>query len=728
MDNNKMNNDYFVKYEEDNIFHNNISRNNIISICNENQESLIIHNNNKNQNEQINNMINNNITRNNNNNQGINTNEVNNNNEKSNLQGKLDEMKSITKINVTKFIESKKKKGMINNKDKYENYDLMINNNFNNNNININNEQINENKNLFNNNFNNLNSYNINNIENNNMINNNMNKDNNNVNNLNYNMKITNDINMNNLNNLNNNNMNNMLNDKNMNHFNNNFMGNNYNNNIDNIFNNNMNNLDNTNNNNINNIIYNNMNNKMNFMINNNMININNLNKNMNMLNLNNNIDNNKINDMNNFNMNNNMKNINFNNMNNNNLNNKNNRNFNNMNMNNIDLPSLNNADNFNKEVNYQLKLNINQNKNQMQFNNSQFKENNNNNIQQIKSSIKAVIYCLGNMEELTQNLLNKENFNDYINYSNIFPITSEYAKIINNSFKDSNNFKKLSVSDLKKIIEKPNLPSFDPKNIFQFIIENIHKEIKIPNENNNNNYVQQNLEERVKIFDLFYQNIFKPEKNTSIISKLFFGAREMMINCANCKKINFNDDIFKFIEFSVEETYKNKINTASELIIKNDNDKNNDKKFLKLIFNKEKKELNLNEFFDYYIIREKQKNDYSCHNCSFLNKISNYNYKFLFLPEILSIILHRVNKVKVNIIISEYLNISQYIESFVQIKYYELIGIISYFEENNSYYGIRKKKSDNQWYIYKNNNELIFNFNNINDICIPYMLFYQAK
>ena len=58
--------------------------------------------------------------------------------------------------------------------------------------------------------------------------------------------------------------------------------------------------------------------------------------------------------------------------------------------------------------------------------------------------------------------------------------------------------------------------------------------------------------------YDNFINNIYYPEK-TSIIAKNIFGVKEMNIYCQICQTVNYEFDIFKFIEFPIEEIYYKK-------------------------------------------------------------------------------------------------------------------------------------------------------------------------
>ena len=210
---------------------------------------------------------------------------------------------------------------------------------------------------------------------------------------------------------------------------------------------------------------------------------------------------------------------------------------------------------------------------------------------------IKIVIQCLSNCEEITKFFKDPSKYNEYTSYPDIFPITSNCAKLIFKAFSDPLNNKKFFVDNLKKEMEKKfNLASNDIKNIFTFLIENIHEEIKTPIQQNNNFDLNQiNKQDRASIYKFFLNNKFKPE-NTTIIANNFFGINEAYIQCPNCRIFIFNYNIFKLIEFTIEEVYPNILNKVRMLI---ENGRN--KSYLITMNNLHKKIISLDFFFEYY-------------------------------------------------------------------------------------------------------------------------------
>ena len=89
-------------------------------------------------------------------------------------------------------------------------------------------------------------------------------------------------------------------------------------------------------------------------------------------------------------------------------------------------------------------------------------------------------------------------------------------------------------------------------------------------------------------------------------------------------------------------------------------------------------------------------------------------------MPNILCIVIKRNEGTLFNVHIPESLDISKYLESFVEKKKYELIAVISYDISNNknNFFPKRKYKFNKNWYNHLDNNIQ----------GLPYMIYYQKK
>ena len=343
----------------------------------------------------------------------------------------------------------------------------------------------------------------------------------------------------------------------------------------------------------------------------------------------------------------------NVNNMNINNLNNNNNINFNNIdNMNNMNIMNI--SKNF-----FNINNQINNFQNISNIDNFNSRSCLNITPDQKKESIKIIMQCLSKLENITNYFLNKSLTKEFLDFPNVFPITSSYIKMLEKSSKKYKNFEYFSVKEFLKIFEKNYCyNSYKLENIYTFIIEKIHQESKTPIENNNINIM--NIGTRDQMCVNFYNNKFLPE-NTTIISKNIFGIKELDIKCGNCHNLNYEFEIFKFIEFHIKEIYTNIIYKAQMLLQSNRN-----QSFINLMNNAHYKKITLEDCFDFYMNFNQQKNNFFCSKCFTQGNNSTYNYRLVQLPNILCIILNYDAETKINVEFPEKLDISKYLESFV--------------------------------------------------------------
>ena len=130
-------------------------------------------------------------------------------------------------------------------------------------------------------------------------------------------------------------------------------------------------------------------------------------------------------------------------------------------------------------------------------------------------------------------------------------PLTKLFADLLH---------KKITVEECPKefmniIISKNKQYLFkDPKKLFNFLLEELHNELKDGDEKNNNdiqinnNKNEDNKEKSYKYF-LEYQ-----KKNKSYIEKLFFGVREIQKDCQVCKNSFYEYNFLKFCPMSLEK------------------------------------------------------------------------------------------------------------------------------------------------------------------------------
>ena len=324
---------------------------------------------------------------------------------------------------------------------------------------------------------------------------------------------------------------------------------------------------------------------------------------------------------------------------------------------------------------------------------------------------INYVIQCLKNCQDLSKCILHHNSYKLFTNNIQKYPISLLTANIMKIDFQNNYNLYNAEIQKFKDYIEnKYYIDLEDPKKVYEFILDNIHKENK-KYFNQNNVQIPNFNDDRKKIFDFYFWNIYKPE-NTSRISEIFYGVREVLIKCGKCNKPNYEYYIFKYIEFQIEEIIQIAMNNPPNLI-----QQNRDGSFLKLLQNK----ITLEKCFEYYLnYFKKNQSIYYCKICSSKNDNYDYNNKIIILPNVLCIVIKRNEGTIFNVHIPESLDISKYLESFVEKKKYELIAVISYDISNNknNLFSKRKYKLNKNWYNHLDNNIQ----------GLPYMIFYQKK
>ena len=462
-----------------------------------------------------------------------------------------------------------------------------------------------------------------------------------------------------------------------------------------------------------------------------------------------------------------NRKNNNINNIINNNISNLNNKsNTNNNSNSNIDNTNMNNSSNINNTImNNNIILN-NNNSNMINIPNCNMNNNisyNNFNINPFFNKqplvglnnigascyMNSTLQCLSQTFPLTNYFLDQNNeyfinndnskSNDIINLK----LAPAYLELIKQLWLNQDGHTCFAPYFFKNTIGKLN-PLFqnneacDAKDLIIFIIEQMHKELKYPikdSENNNQN-VELNQYDRKNAL-LFFINSYK--KMYSKISEIFYGFKETTNMCLNCKNvfnsqnmanpICYNYDLFNCLIFPLEEVkkmkYNNNIDNNNNFFIQNQNNINNI--------------VTIYDCFEYNqrIDNFKGQNQSYCNICKQFSD-SLFCSKIFSSPNILILILNRGkdNEYDVKLYFEETIDISNYIldkDIDMRNKLYNLYGIISHTGESGpSGHFIASCKShiDGNWYRY--NDALVGQIYDIQKEAIefgtPYILFYQKQ
>ncbi len=347
-----------------------------------------------------------------------------------------------------------------------------------------------------------------------------------------------------------------------------------------------------------------------------------------------------------------------------------------------------------------------------------------------------STLECLSQTKDLTNYFLNKNNFNKIIknnialqnkNENQLSPL---YLELIQNLW-SMDNIKSFSPTKFINKINEMN-PLFnrgepgDSKDFIIFLLDQFHKELKINNLNISQTEDTLNQYDKENAFNHFFN---KFQKDSSIISDLFFGIIETNTECLNCKNIYneqglnnpicYNYQSVNCLIFPLAEVYNMKIKEKQ-----NNNIMNN-------------KSVTLNDCFLFYLKTEHFTGDNQnfCNICGQLSD-SYFTTRIYSSPNVLVIVLNRgrgnIHNIKLNF--GEMIDITQFVlEKDMPELRYELYGVITHIGEsgpNAHFIASCKSPIDKKWYKY--NDAFVDPITNIQkeifDYGVPYILFYQKK
>jgi ubiquitin C-terminal hydrolase len=326
-----------------------------------------------------------------------------------------------------------------------------------------------------------------------------------------------------------------------------------------------------------------------------------------------------------------------------------------------------------------------------------------------------ATLQSLANTEKLSNYFLNKFQYNPN---DKTKIMANEFYKLLINL--NDRNKKSFPPNDFKKTLSQEN-PQFqgiqanDSKDLINFLIERLHKELNIKsNQLNNNNYIVNQLNEKDVL--LYFLQDFKYNYK-SIISDLFYGVLETKSKCCGCQNIKYNFQIYSFLEFPLEQV--------------NNYFFQNGKKYMN--FNGTNPDIDLYECFEYY-----QKIDMMTGENQMYCNICNYSYDSLYstslysAPQYLIINLNRgknaVYQCKVKF--PEQLNLLNFLSFKDGITVLKLYAVICHYGPSSMsghFIAFCRNNKDDKWYMY---NDAIVSPctkpDQYND-GMPYILFYKA-
>ena len=331
-------------------------------------------------------------------------------------------------------------------------------------------------------------------------------------------------------------------------------------------------------------------------------------------------------------------------------------------------------------------------------------------NINNNNSRTNSLIQLLTSIKEIIDYLFNNENNAKFLEFSQIYVLTSTLINIItelyNKKIKQPYNLSKLktvinfinpeinSTSSLKSINE-----------YFLFLMDTLHEELKEKNGNDSNHiglikYDMKNdtKEKALKAFLDEYNQYYD-----SIISRTFNWIRQTKIECVECNNSLYSFQSLPFLEFNLDEIHEYVITHQTEYkqtIGKYQNDKRLlAKKLMEYRNKKMLQSISLYNCFDFY---SKHNNNYANDKiyCNVCKKETRYiiNYFVYNSPNYFFIILTRAQNI--NFDYPEEINLETFIEEEKANKKYQLFGTLINSQINNyeKHYYSTIKNADQKW------------------------------
>ena len=363
-----------------------------------------------------------------------------------------------------------------------------------------------------------------------------------------------------------------------------------------------------------------------------------------------------------------------------------------------------------------------------------------------------SVLQCFSNISHLTNYFLNpskeaiiKNNLIIMAN-SKATSLSKAYKELIEKLWKGTpntpyspNDFKK-TLGELSTLFKDNN--AGDAKDLACFIIMQIHTELNNIDSKINKSHkslgqqdnIIVNPYDRQQVWNYFY-NDFALNQN-SIMTQTFYGTNQGMFECQVCKMnnmqsgnnislIKYNYENYFYLEFPLDEVRK-------FVFMQNNNMGMNMGMNYQNI-----DQVNIFDCFNYY--QKQNEMDGYCEKCG-SNNAKIFSFTQIYTPpHILMIILNRGKglqyKIKINFL--EKINLSQIITNNDKYNnnYYELQSVIKHLGESDAsghfiaYCRSPIPNFHDCWFCY--NDETVTqtnNWNDIHDIGVTYILFYQLK
>ena len=295
--------------------------------------------------------------------------------------------------------------------------------------------------------------------------------------------------------------------------------------------------------------------------------------------------------------------------------------------------------------------------------------------------------------------------------------ISYSYANVLYNLYFPQENQNDFSANDFREIIALFS-PLFeenqanDSKDIFQFLIEKMHEELNVLN-NNNINYdedAQVNQYDELAVFNQF--ELMYQKNYHSIVSNHFYSKQKSMTKCLNCGNIIYNFQVYSFIMFPLLDVKLFTLNYPNQI---------------------QNQILNLYDCFNYFQKTElfTGDNHIYCRVCQ-LETDANFCNFIYSTPTILAIILNRGKNNKdfhEKFLFPTELNLENYVQDKTSSNKFYLIGVICHVGESGNFghfFAYCRSHYQGFWYNYNDSIVTQCNETEIFMQSTPYILFYH--
>ena len=330
-----------------------------------------------------------------------------------------------------------------------------------------------------------------------------------------------------------------------------------------------------------------------------------------------------------------------------------------------------------------------------------------------------ATLQCMAHFIEISEEILTWYKYNKSDNNKQSRIISYLYAEILDNIFFPNDNQKYYSPRKFKELISTKNelfkgIQANDSKDIYNYLIEEMHKELNALGETNiYNNYNENVIIDQRNEFEILNHFKIMSEKNYhSILSKYLYAIQKTVTKCSFCDSMVYNFQVYNFLLFPL-------------LDVKN--------YFYTFNLPMQNHILNLYDCFNYFqkIDFFTGQNQIFCNNCKFMQN-ANYFNLLHSTPIILSIVLNRGKnnedfKEQFNLFTE--LDLSCFVEENKDSAKYYLIGVICHIGESSMdghFFSYCRSCLNSPWYKYNDAIVSQCNENEILNAKTPYILFYH--